>query len=176
MTLGNNSSTIIIDVFMIKFIKADDSKINDIIDLAHKSWFQTYEKINSKEQNEYMFNIWYSFDGLLNQMKKGEIFWIMKKSEENIGFSSISAFNSQTFKLNKIYLLPNQQGMGLGKLLINHVEQYALANGANEIILNVNRNNIAIKFYESCNYNILKEENIPFGSYWMNDFVMQKTL
>lgn len=161
---------------MIEFIKADNSNINDIIDLAHKSWFQTYEKINSKEQNEYMFSIWYSVDGLLDQMKKGEVFWIMKISNQSIGFSSISALTSQTFKLNKIYLLPNQQGKGLGKMFLKHLEQYALANGANEIILNVNRNNIAIKFYESCHYNIIKEEDIPFGSYWMNDFVMRKTL
>ena len=41
---------------MIKFIKADDSKINDIIDLAHKSWFQTYEKINSKDQLKILSN------------------------------------------------------------------------------------------------------------------------
>lgn len=161
---------------MIKFLKADNSNIADIIDLAQKSWFRTYEKINSKEQNEYMFNIWYSVDGLLNQMKKGEVFWIMRKSNQSIGFSSISALTSKTFKLNKLYLLPNQQGKGLGKLFIKHLEQYALTNGANEIILNVNRNNFAIKFYESCNYNIIKEEDIPFGSYWMNDFVMRKTL
>ena len=48
--------------------------------------------------------------------------------------------------------------------------------GVDTLQLNVNRNNQARKFYEACGYKIIKEEDIPFDNYWMNDFVMEKTL
>jgi diamine N-acetyltransferase len=78
--------------------------------------------------------------------------------------------------LNKIYLLPNRQGEGLGKLLLGAVENEVRAQGARYLDLNVNRHNKAKDFYERCGYQVYLEEDIPIGPYWMNDFVMRKQL
>jgi ribosomal protein S18 acetylase RimI-like enzyme len=39
--------------------------------------------------------------------------------------------------------------------------------------LNVNRNNQAKHFYEKIGFNVIREEDIPIGPYWMNDYVMR---
>lgn len=48
--------------------------------------------------------------------------------------------------------------------------------GAENLDLNVNRYNKARFFYEKVGFVIIKEEDIPMGEYWMNDFVMRKVL
>ena len=161
---------------MINIKEASESDIPLIIELAQKSWFLTYEEINSKDQNEYMFDKWYSNDSLKEQMQLGQRFWILSENETEIGFSSITKVNEQTYKLNKIYLLPDFKGKGYGKKLLEFMEKIALENGASELQLNVNRKNSAVKFYETCNYKIIKSEDIPFDHYWMNDYLMQKAL
>jgi hypothetical protein len=40
----------------------------------------------------------------------------------------------------------------------------------------VNRYNNAKSFYEKMGFAIVREEDIPIGPYWMNDYVMRKAL
>jgi ribosomal protein S18 acetylase RimI-like enzyme len=42
--------------------------------------------------------------------------------------------------------------------------------------LNVNRNNEAKEFYKKLGFKIIREEDIPIGQYWMNDYVMRLTI
>ena len=42
--------------------------------------------------------------------------------------------------------------------------------------LNVNRHNPALAFYERLGFQQHREEDIPIGPYWMNDYVMRKEL
>ena len=66
--------------------------------------------------------------------------------------------------------------MGIGKKFLTYIENTLKNLGVNTLQLNVNRNNIASKFYESCGYKIISEQDIPFFNYWMNDYVMEKIL
>jgi hypothetical protein len=40
----------------------------------------------------------------------------------------------------------------------------------------VNRNNPALHFYESLGFFMHHPVDIPIGPYWMNDFVMRKSI
>jgi GNAT superfamily N-acetyltransferase len=80
------------------------------------------------------------------------------------------------YKLQKLYLLPDLQGKGLGRALINAVEEKVLEEGGNVVELNVNRYNPARAFYEHLGFAFYKEEDIPIGEFWMNDFIMRKDL
>jgi diamine N-acetyltransferase len=55
-------------------------------------------------------------------------------------------------------MLPNAQGKGVGKFLINEIEKRALAVNDNAIELNVNRFNSAVNFYVKYGFEIIKEE------------------
>lgn len=125
-----------------------------------------------------MFDVIYTEQALMQQMLDGQTFLLLYKEEKPIGFAAYSLKNNkeEIYKLNKIYLLPECQGSGAGKLLLSQVEQEIQSLGGNILDLNVNRYNKAKSFYEHCGYTIHEEEDIPIGPYWMNDFVMRKRL
>lgn len=161
---------------MIEIKLASTGDIKTIQEIANKTWFQTYAPINSREQNEHMFKKWYSTSGLKKQMNEGQEFHILSMNKSAIAFASLSKQSDSIAKLQKLYLLPQFQGLGIGKSLIEYIEKESMKKGVVELVLNVNRQNKAVHFYIKCGFQIVREENIPFDNYWMNDFVMSKTL
>lgn len=146
--------------------------------LAEAIWAPTYLPILSEEQVAYMFDVIYSEQALQQQMLEGQTFLLLYKEEKPIGFAAYSIKDAafKIYKLNKIYLLPDYQGLGAGKFLFSQVEREVKALGGTILDLNVNRYNKAKDFYERCGYTIYQEEDIPIGPYWMNDYVMRKIL
>ena len=149
-----------------------------IKDLAYKTWWPTYEKILSPEQISFMLEKMYSEEALKEQFDNNYCFYIARRTGRDVGFASISCTEPEhkIYKLHKIYVLPMEQGKGTGRELITHVEEEVRKAGGRILELNVNRNNPALGFYRSIGFEIFKEEDIPFFEYYMNDYVMRKTL
>lgn len=146
--------------------------------LAEATWEPTYRSILTQEQIAYMFEVIYTPDALTKQMQEGQTFMLLQENGTPVGFAAFSVKDPETqvYKLNKIYLLPETQGKGYGKLLLQAVEQEVKSRGAHTLDLNVNRYNKAKSFYERCGYHVHHEEDIAIGPYWMNDYVMRKQL
>lgn len=157
---------------------ANHKDIEAIREIANKTWFVTYEPILGKEQPKFMFDEIYSEAALAKQMDDGQTFILQYLAENLLAFASYSVKEGEefTYKLNKLYLNPDFQGGGYGKKLITFVEKNVKSLGAKNLDLNVNRYNKARFFYEKVGFEIIKEEDIPFGGYWMNDFAMRKVL
>lgn len=161
-------------------IPATPSDFPTINALAYAIWPDTYGAILSQEQLEYMLDAFYSEEALLeNYMEKGHRFLLVKEDETVLGFASYEHLykETNTTRIHKIYLLPETQGRGLGKLLIQEIEKIALENHADKLSLNVNRFNKAQHFYKKIGFEIVDEEDIEleFG-YLMEDYVMEKQL
>jgi len=157
-------------------IKATTDNIPDIQEIINETWEPTYRNIISPAQIEYMHHEIYQTGALQKQMAEGQRFFILYLNEVPVGFASYSPHEGHTYKLNKLYLKPSYQGQGFGRLLIHHVEQDAKERGGKFLILNVNRHNNARQIYERIGFKVIKEEDIPIGPYWMNDYVMQKAI
>jgi len=81
------------------------------------------------------------------------------------------------WKLHKLYVLPFLQQKGAGKTLITEVENLAKSQGAKSLILNVNRNNNAVGFYQHLGYQIYDQGDYPIGAgFYMNDYKMRKAI
>jgi len=117
--------------------------------LAQQIWPVAYKDILSADQMNYMLTLFYSPESLMSQMlEQRHRFLVVEEGEEPLGFASWSETGENgQFKLHKIYILPNQQGKGIGKLLIDCVSQAIRPLGATALRLNVNRNNKARQFY-----------------------------
>lgn len=153
--------------------------LTTIHDLAHQIWPSAYLEILGQEQLDYMLEKIYSIPSLEHQLSVLKHQFIMVlENEISIGFASFSAHkNSTIFHLNKIYVLPQQQGKNIGKQILNFVISQIKKTGATALQLNVNRHNKALHFYEKQGFKIIREEDIDIGSgYFMNDFVMQLNL
>lgn len=164
---------------MIYLRKAKEDDIPVIADLAERIWPHTYAEYLSPEQLRYMLDMMYNKGELLGQMRKGHIFLIATDGSQDVGFAGFSLVNPEeyTYKLHKIYVLPETQGKGVGKILMNEVVDMAKRNQGRALQLNVNRNNKAKDFYEKAGFKIKETVDINIGNgFFMNDYVMEKAL
>lgn len=160
-----------------------DAAIQDfktIREIAYKSWPSTYGSILSKEQIDYMLDLFYSEQALLENLnQKGHRFLLVNEGEVCLGFASYehNYLNQKCTRLHKIYLLPEAQGKGAGKLLIEAVENLAKENQSVVVSLNVNKFNTAISFYKKIGFEVVSEEEILLEhAYKMEDYKMEKKL
>lgn len=157
--------------------RAIEKDIPLIRELSFKIWPQTYASILSAAQIEYMLKLMYSEDALLNQMKQKHEFIIINDEKDPVGFASFNLSEPGIYKLHKIYVMPQNQGKGTGKFVINEILKAILRKGGKALQLNVNRNNKAKAFYEKLGFVVIREEDIDIGNgYFMNDYVMEKKL
>lgn len=164
---------------MISITKATVADLKIITEIAHKTWPLTYGKILSPAQLEYMLNAFYSDKALRANMKNGHEFILAKENDICLGFASFEHHhkNGNTTKIHKIYILPETQGKGIGKLLIDTIAQFAKENNTNSLLLNVNRFNKALTFYQKQGFEIIEEIDIELEhGYLMEDYVMEKEI
>ena len=164
---------------MIDIRPGQKSDLPTIHDLAHKIWPSAYCGILGPEQLNYMLERMYSPSSLEHQFTVlKHHFIIAAENEIPLGFASYSPGQEDTFfHLNKIYVLPDQQGKNIGKQLIGYVISEIKKTGATSLQLNVNRNNKALHFYQKLGFKIIRQEDNDIGSgYFMNDYVLELKL
>ena len=148
--------------------------------LAQRSWAVAYKNILKPAQMKYMLEKFYSASVLtyqLNELQHQSILAVDLKIPVGFATYSPKEKSENIFRLHKIYILPGQQGKGIGKCLLDHIIADIKTKNAKILELNVNRQNKARSFYEKFGFQIVGEEDIPIGrGYFMNDYVMQKSL
>jgi RsiW-degrading membrane proteinase PrsW (M82 family)/ribosomal protein S18 acetylase RimI-like enzyme len=155
--------------------RAYEKDIPLIRDLTMKIWPQTYSTILSATQIDYMLDMMYSESSLQQQMKENHEFIIVNDGIEPVGFASFSLLEPGVYKLHKIYVMPQNQGKGTGKFVINEILKVITMKSGKSLQLNVNRNNKAKDFYEKLGFVVIREEDNDIGNgYLMNDYVMEK--
>ena len=181
--------------------KASGEDIMCIHDMAQVVFRHTYREILSPEQMEYMMEWMYSPANLQKQLDEGHVYYIAYRDGKPCGYVSvqpegIADDGRLLFHLQKIYVLPSEQGHGLGRSLFDravaHVREAVLAREAAHvqevaggctvecvegcgarIELNVNRNNPSIGFYHHLGLHILRQGDFHIGNgYYMNDYIM----
>ncbi len=147
--------------------------------LAHKIWPLAYGSILSQDQLDYMLDKIYSIPSLKNQLTNLHHEFIIIYDDKPVGFADSCPKEDEpsVYRLNKIYVLPEQQGLGTGKMLLEYVINKAKGAGASLLELNVNRNNKAKSFYEKNGFIVFRQEDIDIDNgYFMNDYVMRLEL
>jgi GNAT superfamily N-acetyltransferase len=163
---------------MLSITKATTADIPLIRQLTFAIWPQTYSSIITKEQMDFMLEQMYSPASLQKQMEEdGCAFIIVYDDNEPVAFASFNETEPQLWKLNKIYILPSQQGKGTGKFIINYIVDEIKAKHAKALQLQVNRQNKAKDFYERLGFKIIQTADFDIGNgYFMNDYVMELSI
>lgn len=164
---------------MLNVKKAGPADIALIRELAMKIWPPTYMPIIGAQQVAYMIDLFYSQEALIKQMEQlHHRFIICFDDQSAIGFASYGAVDNEVFKLHKLYILPEMQGKGAGKYMVNYIAKELQSEGVKYLRLNVNRYNAnAIAFYEKAGFRHHMEEDIDIGhGYFMNDHVLEREL
>lgn len=182
------------------FERASKKDIALIRKMADTSFRDTYKDILSPEQLDWMMNWMYSPDSLNFQMDHDHTYFLMycnrsmtdakglyeeyedyaiRENYIPCGYISIERQEKKLFHLQKIYLLPQFKGKGLGKALIEKGLEFVKSfeiKGC-RIELNVNRKNKAIGFYQKMGFEIIESGDFEIGNgFYMNDYIMAITL
>lgn len=153
------------------------SEVGIVHDLAHRIWPDTFSEILSPEQIEYMLEWMYNEQKLRDQILAGHQFAVIEEDGLPLGFIGMESNyqGSNALRIHKLYVLPDQQGKGLGKQLLTFADQEAKRLQQDRLHLNVNRFNKAVNFYTYAGFTIIQEENIDIGKgYLMEDYVMER--
>ena len=162
----------------VKILKAGENDLPVIHDMAQIVFRHTYLDILSPQQMEYMMEWMYSLPNLHKQLSEGHVSFIAYISGRPCGYMSIQKEGIDSgimvFHLQKIYVMPSEQGKGVGKLLFNQAVDYVTNSFLpSRIELNVNRNNNAVGFYRHIGMRILREGDFHIGEgFYMNDYIM----
>jgi ribosomal protein S18 acetylase RimI-like enzyme len=164
-----------------KVERAGEEDLQLVHNMAEIVFRHTYREILSPEQMEYMMDWMYSMPSLRRQIEDGHVYHIAWKDGVPCGYVSVqpegrTENGRMLFHLQKIYVLPSEQGSGLGRLLfdtaLDHMRREAGGRPAS-LELNVNRNNPAIGFYQHLGMKILRQGDFHIGNgFYMNDFIM----
>jgi ribosomal protein S18 acetylase RimI-like enzyme len=156
---------------------ADVKTIQNIVDVT---WPITYGAILAKEQLEYMIDLIYCDTALAEQIqKKEQLFYLVSIENRDVAFFAIehNYRNTAVTRIHKIYLLPETQGKGLGRFMVEEIQKLATKNYSKALSLNVNRFNEALFFYQKIGFEIIAEEDVSIGNgYLMEDYKMEKMI
>ena len=146
--------------------------------LAERIWNVAYVDIISQEQIEYMLGLMYGAPQIALEINGGVAWELAIADEQPVGFFSISFKETPRAKLQRLYLLPERQGAGLGQAMLARAHALAASRGATEIYLQVNKQNArAIRAYERAGYVVERSAVFDIGrGYVMDDFIMQRSL
>ena len=121
-----------------------------IYNLASIAFPATYDTILSPTQIDYMMEMMYSKESIINQIEEqNHRYFTLQYKNQDCGYLSIEQQRQSLFHLHKIYLLPSHQGLGLGRnLFLFAIEQVRhISSSYARMELNVNRHNTALDFY-----------------------------
>jgi ribosomal protein S18 acetylase RimI-like enzyme len=151
-----------------------------IREIAAPTWKAAYSEILSPRQMEYMLDMMYSEESLKRQMREGHMFYIACANNAPSGFISFHSQDENLYILEKLYVLPQAQGSGSGRFLMEKAEAYIRKQHPDRHILlelNVNRNNNAVDFYRRMGFRIVREVDEDIGNgFYKNDYIMRKEI
>lgn len=165
---------------MARIIRATESDLADLSNLAGAIWRACYPGIISLEQIEYMLAKMYSLEMLREEIcRRGICYERLLVGEAFAGFAAYGATGPPAvFKLHKIYLHPDWHGRGLGSLLLRHCEEEVVKAGGDSLVLTVNKKNTkAMAAYRRNGFVVTDAVVADIGGgFVMDDYVMSKKL
>lgn len=111
-------------------------------------WHHTYDEIYGAEKVSGITSDWHNDSALERNLGlPSSEFLVADDGKDIAGMAYARQINDTQVKLAQLYVLPDFQGKGVGKLLLNEIEESFFE--AREITLEVEEKNVeAIQFYE----------------------------
>jgi GNAT superfamily N-acetyltransferase len=147
--------------------------------LAHRIWPAVYPGIISHAQIDYMLTVWYHPSAMAREMEtRGTWFALIEAAGHGaVGYLSFERYaGTEVCFINKLYLLPEMHGRGLGAAALDWAACRAREMGCTCLQLRVNKANApAIRAYQRAGFHFLEDVCTDIGSgFVMDDFRMEK--
>ncbi len=148
--------------------------------LARRIWPDTYGKILTPDQIDYMIEMMYALPVVRKERAEGTAFDLIVDGEKPVGFLSYGPYKNEppTMKLHKLYLDFGYHGRGIGSMALQYAIAAAKRGSYHFLRLNVNKNNTAaLRAYRRNGFCQVEAVKVDIGGgYFMDDYVMEVKL
>ena len=169
-------------------MKIKKCSLDDILDLQkiyRQTFFETFSEQNSEENMRIFLDKAYSEEKLKSEIenKESETF-LAVENQKILGVLKINTGNAETesglensLEIQRIYILKESKGLGIGTVFMNLAEKKARELGVSFIWLGVwEKNFSAQKFYTDKGFRRFSEHAFVLGDDIQTDFLMKKEL
>lgn len=140
---------------------AGPSDINGIQSVATQAWHAAHAPIIGADTVETFLEEHYDTESFRSRINhKDVIIEVAADAGDTVvGYAMANPIEEElTFSLTHIYVTPDHWSNGIGRQLLNHIEQKIRHCGGERITLSVMAdNNRAVRFYETTGYNRVSE-------------------
>ena len=145
--------------------------------LARTVWQATYPVLISQAQIDAMLADRYAAERIRAQLDDPRHAWRVARKDHALAGFAHAVLDASGCKLDKLYVHPAHQRRGIGTALIRWVVDWARAQQACRLWLQVNRGNTqAIRAYEKVGFRIIESRVFDIGNgFVMDDHVMEYT-
>ncbi len=154
-----------------------DAERRAVVELARRIWFEHYPGIISFAQIHYMLERGYRPDIIANEQRDGIEWHTASIDDVSIGFIAFGPWGRET-KIHKVYVLERARRTGAGRALMDIAHAAAARNGADALVLSVNKNNLgSVRAYLALGFSFAARVRMPIGhGFVMDDYVMRLPL
>ena len=155
-----------------------DDDVDAVSALARTVWQAAYPALISQAQIDAMLADRYSPQRIRAQLgDPHQAWWVALLGAVPAGFAH-ALLDDARCKLDKLYIHPDHQRQGIGAALLNACADWARAQQAHQLWLQVNRGNAqAIRAYEQYGFRIVESRVFDIGGgFVMDDYLMERTL
>jgi ribosomal protein S18 acetylase RimI-like enzyme len=169
----------------IKICKADSNCAGTIVELARKTFVETYGESGNEEDVQNYIDEKFAFSKVEQELNHEEIkFFIARADERTVGFTKIRSDrkgknlnDKKCLEIERIYVLKEYQGFHVGKELMNTIKQIAREEGFETIWLQVwQKNTKAVQFYQKAGFVAYETTTFHYGSSFHHDYIMRLDL
>jgi diamine N-acetyltransferase len=153
--------------------------------LGSVTFRETFEAVNTRDNMETYVSQTFNLESIRHELTEaGSFFFVAQTNGESLGFCKIRTAGAaaelsgcRPLEIERIYVLKEHIGKGVGKALMEHCHGYADANGYDVIWLGVWENNLpAIAFYKNWGFEFFGQHIFMLGNDAQTDLLMKKQL
>ncbi len=153
--------------------------IAEVARLAREIWPEHYRPIIGQAQVDYMLEKFQSPSAIARQLAEQYEYYLVLDGGKSAGYLAIVPnVAASKLLLSKIYVRKELRGRGVGKAMLEFVENICRERGIRTLWLTVNKNNSrSIAWYRQTGFrNAGPTVQDIGGGFVMDDYIMEKTL
>ena len=156
----------------------DTKEVDAVSALARVVWQATYPALISQPQIDFMLADRYAAKRIHAQLDDPRHAWWVAQQDQRLAGFAHASLDGADCKLDKLYVHPDLQRQGIGRALLATAQDWARAQHAHRLWLQVNRGNTqAIAAYQKQGFHIVESHVFDIGhGFVMDDHVMERML
>ena len=162
------------------YIKIETKDQIDVLAaLAQEIWQGHFSKMMDEKTLKHLIKTVQSKEVILKQISEGYLYYFIEQDNSPAGYFAYKIHKAKKeLFLSKIYLLPSQRGKGLGREVIESLQEICKKLELSKITLTVlNKNVGAVKAYEKLGFDNMGVIERDFGNnIKFNDYAMEKKI